>query len=156
MRSAPPVLVSVGRFAWGHALTAVLAAVLAASLGWVWLDSGASVAQGLAWGLLWGLAASIAGWVALREALPCGELAWDGESWQYSPDASAGAGVAVPVDVRVLWDAGPAMLVAVRSQACGVLGPNHWRGQRFAWLRAAQMPGQWHAWRCAVYAEDIL
>ena len=156
MRSAPPVLVSVGRFAWGHALTAALATVVAMSLGWVWMVSQASAAQGVAWALLWGLIAAGSGWCALHETLPAGDLVWDGETWHYSPDGRSGADLTVPVGVRVLWDAGPAMLVAVGCQASGVLGPSHWRGQRFAWFAAAQMPGKWHAWRCAVYAEDIL
>ncbi len=158
MRSAPPVLVPVGRFVWGHALTLCMAALVALALALTCLASGVIPEQGLMWTALWVLAAFLSWRLAQHEALPAGALAWDGEGWTHHASLGVPAGPAEPVHVRVLWDAGSAMLVAVRSRegAGSTLGQR----QRYAWLRAAQMPGpassHWHAWRCAVYAGDIL
>jgi len=157
MRNAPPVIVPVGRFVWGHAFTATLAGVVILATVWVWLTSQASWLQGRWWALLLVLAAAGAWRWAPHEVLPVGTLSWDGESWHYQPQKMMGRDAMVAVVVRVLWDAGSAMLVAVSTQSGEDAGQGgHWRGQRFAWLQAAHMPGQWHAWRCAVYANDIL
>lgn len=157
MHSAPPVLVPVGRFVWGHGVTAALAGLVALAMGWVWQASGASALQGVAGGLLCLLAAALSWHWAKQEALPAGTLSWDGGDWTYAPHETQGTNDALAVTVRVLWDAGPAMLVAVRTQAAGgAVQFSGWRGQRFAWMHATHMAGQWHAWRCAVYADDIL
>ena len=159
MRSAPPVLVPVGRFVWGHALTLLLALGVALSLGLAWFSAGASAGQGRLWLLLWGVGGFVSWWLGGREVLPQGTLLWDGASWHYESQAVSGkvrASTPVPVTVRVLWDAGAFMLVGVRAQQQSFAGDGRWHGQRFAFLRAADMSGQWHAWRCAVYADDIL
>jgi hypothetical protein len=125
-------------------------------MGWAWQASGASALQGAWGGLLCLLMAAVSWHCAKQETLPAGTLSWDGEDWTYAARVALGTNHAVAVTVRVLWDAGPAMLVAVRCQAAGSRPGSHWQGQRFACLHAAHMPGQWHAWRCAVYANDIL
>ena len=157
MRSAPPVLVPVGRFVLGHGLTIALAGLVVLTMGWSWLASGASALPGVVYVLLLLPAAALSWHWAKQEALPAGTLSWDGEDWTYAPSEALGTDDPVPVTVRVLWDAGSAMLVSVRTQAAdGAVQLSGWRGQRFAWLHAAHMAGQWHAWRCAVYAHDIL
>jgi hypothetical protein len=158
MRSAPPVLVPVGRFVWGHALTLALAFIVALPLGYVWYSAGASLTQGSLWLLLWGLGGLVSWWLGLREVLPSGTLAWDGEGWHHASPALSGkvhAPLPIPVTVHVLWDAGALMLVGVHVQGKSCAHDGRWNGQRFAFLRATDMPGQWHALRCAVYANDI-
>lgn len=158
MHSAPPVLVPVGRFVWGHACAWGMAVLVALFLGATWFTSSASTGQGLVWLALWLLAGLLCWWLALRETLPAGSLAWDGEAWTYLANGESQSDPSEPVLVQVLWDAGSAMLVGVRTQAAA--GSTEGKGQRFAWLRAAHMPApapsHWHAWRCAVYAHDIL
>jgi hypothetical protein len=117
----------------------------------VWWARGADPWQGVA-GLCLGLLVATLSWALGRhEALPPGTLAWDGEGWCYEP--SQGKTLHGPVSVHVLWDTGAAMLVGIRAA-----GESAGLGcvQRFAWLRASQWPERWHAWRCAVYAKDIL
>ncbi len=147
MRSAPPVLVPVGRFVWVGRLAVLLALFSGAWLGLAWLVSGATAVQGAWWLGIWLVAGLIAFKQAFRDALPSGVLDWDGETWAFA----VADGMAVPARVHVLWDVGSAMLIGVMVSQ----GP--WRGQRFAWLSAASFPQQWHGWRCAVHAgSDIL
>lgn len=160
MRSAPPVLVPVGRFVLGHGFAVACGLLVGVSLLGMWYVLEAPLTQGAVWLALWLLASGLSWRFTIRDTLPAGTLAWDGESWHYEAQAEGArmATAPVPVAVRVVWDAGSAMLVAVRAQHA--MGEGHWRGPRFAWLRAtelsAQRPGRWHAWRCAVYADDIL
>lgn len=149
MRSAPPVLVPVGRFVWGFRLPWVLAVGSGLLL---WLTGHASAPSPrhiLIGGLAW-LACLSAAWYSLpREMLPPGLLGWDGEGWQWQqPGAQAMA-----VDVQVVSDVGSAMLIRVSSSAADSAP---WTRHRFCWLSAAQMPALWHGWRCAVHGRDIL
>ncbi len=146
MRSAPPVLVPVGRFVWGHRIALVLCVCIAlACSGVAWFYNVTRVQQ---WtmALVWLLAAALSWGLARREFLASGSLQWDGEAWWFQPQV----GVQVPVHVTVGWDAGSAMLLALRVQQPGG------RSLRYAWLQASQMPAQWHGLRCAVYAGDTL
>lgn len=157
MRSAPPVLVPVGRFVLGHGLTIALAGLVVLTMGWSCQASEGSALPGVVCVLLLLSAAALSWHWSKQEALPAGTLSWDGEDWTYAPCQALRTDDSVPVTVHVLWDAGSAMLVSVRTQATGgTVQLRGWRGQRFAWLHAAHMAGQWHAWRCAVYAHDIL
>ncbi len=146
MHSAPPVLVPVGRFVWGRraAVLAVwLAAAVSGLLAW-WSGLGASELLALLG--VWLLVLALAWWFAPLEALPAGELSWDGEAWWFS-----GSG-AVPerVHLQVGWDAGRAMLLRLSARRDG------WQLDRYTWLQASQLPLQWHGLRCALYARDIL
>ena len=142
MRSAPPVLVPVGRFVWDHRTALVLAVGTALACGVLaWLYK-LTLVQQSTMAVVWLLAAALSWGLARREYLAPGSLQWDGEAWWFQPQA----GVQVPVRVTVGWDAGSAMLLGVRMpQPSGRL-------VRYAWLQATQMPAQWHALRCAVYA----
>jgi len=149
MRSAPPVLVPVGRFVWGQRLPWVLAAGSGSLLWLTWHASAASSLQILTGGLIW-LACLLASWYRLRrEMLPPGLLGWDGESWQLQQTGAQ----AMAVDVQVVWDLGSAMLIRVSASAADTA---LWPGPRYSWLSAAQMPALWHGWRCAVHGRDIL
>ena len=146
MRSAPPVLVPVGRFVWGPRVALGLA-LLSALVFWLaWRASSASIVQGAIGMVTWGTVCLLSWRLSVQDMLPAGDLVWDGEAWCFAPQT----GVTVPVNVHVLWDLGPAMLVGLDAvQGAG------WGG-RFTWLSARQMPGVWHGWRCAVYGRDIL
>ena len=145
MRSAPPVLVPVGRFVWGGRLLGLLAiATAAAALGASWYFGATPSRLSLIAGV-WTLMVSLACWAWRREALPPGALSWDGQAWWYCPDGSA----AFVVELTLRWDAGDAVLLQLRSPALGRLS-------RYAWLQASQWPAQWHGLRCAVHAGDTL
>ncbi len=146
MHSAPPVLVPVGRFVWGRpqaVLLALVVAALSALLAWV---AGLSVPGQWILLLVWLVVLVLVGQIAPLEALPPGELGWDGEAWSFR--GSDGASEAVQVQVG--WDAGRAMLLRLSTRGDG------WRLDRYTWLQASQMPLQWHGLRCALYARDIL
>ena len=145
MRSAPPVLVPVGRFVWGGRLVGLLAvtagaAALVASWHFGATPSRLSLTAGA-----WILATSLALWVWRREALPPGEISWDGRAWWYRPDS----GAVLAVELTLQWDVGGALLLQLSSPALGRL-------PRYLWLQAAQLPAQWHGLRCAVHAGDTL
>ena len=145
MRSAPPVLVPVGRFVWGGRIVGLLAlATLAVGLlaGWPWDTT--PWRAGLTVGV-WALATLLASWAWRCEALPPGELSWDGQAWWYRP----GDAHALAVQLTLQWDAGEALLLQLRSPALG-------RFSRYAWLQASRLPTQWHGLRCAVHAGDTL
>lgn len=146
MRSAPPVQVPVGRFVWGKGVAAALAALSMGTVVWAWTDSGVSLAQCLAALLVWVSVACLSWWQLGRQMLLPGDLAWDGGVWRHSPYA----GVAVQVDLAVVWDVQVAMLVRVKA----VHG--EWQGSRYTWLHAVNAPALWHGWRCAVFGRDIL
>lgn len=147
MRSAPPVLVPVGRFVWSASLAGVLAAATALiGLLTAWW-CGMTLARAVFMGAVWVLAAGVTWWALQREILPPGELSWDGQSWWYRAGDGQGAAVAVTLTLR--WDAGRAMLLQLDLRKLGEL-PRH------AWLKASQMPAQWHGLRCAVHAGDTL
>lgn len=146
MRSAPPVMVPVGGFAIGWRLPVVLAVFSALLLVWVGWTSGLSITQGLVALLIWSLTGWLSWRMEQRERLPPGELSWDGQRWQFR----ARQGDPAPARLAVLCDLGPAMLVEVNIQA------GQCKGRRCTWLADSQMPGQWHGWRCAVFARDIL
>lgn len=146
MRNAPPVMVPVGRFVWGWYMAAALAALSMGVFVWAWLGTGASPAQGIAGLLVWVCAACLS-WAQLgRERLPPGELAWDGAAWRFEPQR----GLAVQVEVAVVWDVQVALLLRVQSLNGDMTGP------RYAWLHDAQAPVLWHGCRCAVFGRDIL
>ena len=146
MRSAPPVLVPVGRFVWGHRIALVLCVCTAlACSGVAWLYN-VTLVQQWTMAVVWLLAAALSWGLVRRESLDPGSLQWDGEAWWFQPQV----GMQVPVRVTVGWDVGSAMLLGVRMpQPCG-------RIVRYTWLQATQVPAQWHALRCAVYACDTL
>jgi len=143
MRSAPPVLVPVGRFVWGSrgVVGLSLATGLACALAIWWY--GFTPVRSAAVGAAWGMSVALACWFLRRETLPPGELVWDGQSWWFREDH----GKAVPVDVALQWDAGRAMLLKLVLPG---------RLPRHAWLQLGQMPSQWHGLRCAVHAGDTL
>lgn len=143
MHSAPPVLVPVGRFVWGHRWPVVWAGLGLGVLG-LWAGQAGLDRFGLL--LLLGTSVGVLllmGQIWPRELLPAGELAWDGEGWWFHP--RSGAAQAVAVDVH--WDAGRALLLRVSARSPG------WALDRYAWLRAGDMPLQWHGLRCAVHAQ---
>ena len=145
MRSAPPVLVPVGRFVWGGRLVGLLATLTALAgvlAGW---QFGVTVWRAIFMGCVWLLAVTGACWISTRETLPPGELSWDGQSWWYRPSG----GAVFEVTVSLQWDAGRALLLQLNGRPLG-------RWPRHAWLQAAQMPEQWHGLRCAVHAGDTL
>lgn len=146
MRSAPPVLVPVGRFVWGERLAlagALFTALACLLVAFLYRLQAAQLSVLL---VVWLLAAGLA-WVACRhEFLPAGELSWDGEAWWFRP--SAGAQHRVVLEVS--WDAGRAMLVRLQVDRA-----EGWTG-RHTWLQASHMPLQWHGFRCAVYGGDTL
>jgi hypothetical protein len=146
MRSAPPVLVPVGRFVWSHRIVLVLGVGTALACGGVVWFYKVTLVQQWTMAVVWLLAAVLSWGLARREYLAPGSLQWDGEAWWFQPQA----GVQVLVRVTVGWDAGSAMLLGVRTPQPGG------RLLRYAWLQATQMPAQWHALRCAVYACDTL
>ena len=159
MRQAPPVRMPVGFFLAGWLMVGVLALL---ALGGVWLALPPGQTR---WALL-GLglvcaAASLA--LAVREALPPGRLRWDGQAWWYAPASVRPGqleglgerdGAELPVEPRVLWDAGSGLLLQLRSPEAG------WRLPRHTWLSATQAnrpaAGRWHRLRCALYGQDIL
>ena len=145
MRSAPPVLVPVGRFVWGPRVVAGLALATGLACGWAAWWQGITMARAAAVAATWGGCAVVAWWVMRSESLPAGELAWDGQSWWFRESQ----GLARPVEVALQWDAGRAMLLRLR------FGPTD-RLSRHAWLQASQMPMLWHGLRCAVHAGDTL
>ena len=145
MRNAPPVLVPVGRFVWCNRIVAVLAvftALICLLAAW---GLSIPVSRAMPVGLAWTLSVSAAWWIWRHEALPPGELSWDGQSWWFRPDD----GGALPAMVVLQWDAGRGMLLQL---TCPVLG----RFSRYAWVQASGMPAQWHGLRCAVHASDTL
>lgn len=146
MRSAPPVQVPVGRFAWIARVTIVLAICTAGFFAGAWQASTRSAVPAWGWLLIWVAVAWLSHRLLARESLPPGELLWDGDGWSFLDQH----GVAVPVGVEVLCDMGRAMLVQVRGESGG------WRRSHFAWIAEKQMPGLWHDWRCAVHSHDIL
>ncbi len=145
MRSAPPVLVPVGRFVWNPRVAAGLALVsgLVCWLAGWWY--GITTLRAAALGAVWGMSVGVAWLVLRRETLPPGELAWDGQSWWYRENL----GVATPVTLALQWDAGRAMLLQLNFCQTDRLA-------RCAWLQASQMPAQWHGLRCAVHAGHSL
>ena len=153
MRSAPPVVFPVGRSVWGPRTGLALAALSAWAVFGLWQGSaevGWSVfSAGPWWGglLAWTLAALLSWRLWTREALPPGELRWDSEDWTYQ----GSDGLPQPVHLVALWDIGPAILVELSFQ-----GHQPWACRRFAWLTRGQMPGLWHACRCAIFGRDIL
>jgi hypothetical protein len=147
MHSAPPVAVPVGRFVWGWRISAALAVVSGLALClWRWLyPVGAMPSLALACGWLALLLLSALAW--RREAWPAGQLRWDGQAWCF--EQTGDGQVPFAVDVRLVWDGAAAL--CLRLSATGPTGP---RG--FVWLRACDMPLQWHALRCALCAADSL
>ncbi len=146
MHSAPPVLVPVGRFVWGRraAVLAVwLAAAVSGLLAW-W--SGLAASGLLALLGAWLLVLALVWRLAPLEALPAGELSWDGEAWWFRGSGS----VPERVHLQVGWDAGRAMLLRLSARRDG------WQLDRYTWLQASQLPLQWHGLRCAVHASDTL
>lgn len=149
MRSAPPVLVPVGRFVRGWYITLALAA--SSALLWLALATqGRRPDDGLVhaiWpGVLWlGMFAS-AWWWSRREFMPPGELSWDGQDWWY------GAQGAQPrkVTLTLCWDAGAAMLLGLRDADANI------SMCRYIWLTSRRTGRQWHGLRCAVHARDTL
>lgn len=148
MRSAPPVIIPVGRFVWGWAMGWGLALLTALLLLGAWRVSGTPSDGAAAAVVIFGVLCAWSWRLARQDALPPGELDWDGQGWHYH----GGSGDSAAVRVRVVWDLGPAMLVGVESEA----GAGLWPGRRYTWLAACGLPGRWHAWRCAVFGRDIL
>lgn len=146
MRSAPPVLVPVGRFLWGPRISAVLALVVALLCALVVSGQGGAVPVHSLTALVWVASTAFAAWAWSRERLPEGELSWDGEAWWYQVPA----GPQQPVAVELVWDAGQAMLLCLRSTATCPQGLHH------VWLQARQMRSAWHGLRCAVHGGDSL
>ncbi len=149
MHSAPPVAFPVGRFVWG-ARIALLLALCTLGLGLLWLGQpGAPVRPGLCWLLAWlALALASIGW-ARREALPAGQLSWDGQAWWFEAHGGQPPRAA---RVQVVWDGQSALLL----QLCLQAGSAQRAARGFALLRAAELPGPWHGLRCAVHAHDTL
>jgi hypothetical protein len=146
MRSAPPVLVPVGRFVWGGRLVlawAALAALVCLTTVW-WLDLG--FGRTVVMGVVWLLAAGLSCLAWRRECPAPGELSWDGEAWWYGVHG----GDRRQVSVVLGWDAGRAMLLNVRDRQ------RHWPWGQYIWLNADRMPQQWHGLRCAVHGRDTL
>lgn len=144
MRRAPPVLVPVGRFVWGPRIAWGLgffsAAILVLSGGL----SGMSVGRLCVVALGWGVAALVCARLMRHAFLPPGELAWDGQGWWYRSQGQP----ASAVQVATRWDAGRALLLAIRARDDSPA--------RHAWLQAGHMPLQWHGLRCALYDRDSL
>jgi hypothetical protein len=143
MHAAPPVRMSLAHgAAWdmfvisGACLAAANLAAWAAS--WVQASiPAAALAALLAAGASGGLAA-----LALRRrGTPCGVLAWDGASWQWSPDtADPCAG-----ELHVMVDLGAWILL--RFSPTAPTAP-------VAWLGASRRDAAalWPAWRAALYS----
>ena len=143
MRNAPPVQVSVGRFAYGGVLLHLLAGLELVGLGWACF-SGLPVRTSLVLMLCVVACLCAALWLWRQECLPAGALSWDGQSWSFGQPETA-----APVQLELVWDAGQALLLRVRGAD---LGP--W--PRYTCLAAQSAPTQWHKLRCAVYARDTL
>ena len=146
MRSAPPVLVPVGRFLWGPRISVVLALVVALLCALAVSGQGGAVQVHALTALVWLVSTAIAVWAWSRERLPQGELSWDGEAWWYQVPAEPQQAVAV----ELVWDAGQAMLLCLR------LTTNRPQGLHHVWLQARQMRLAWHGLRCAVHGRDTL
>lgn len=150
MRSAPPVVFTVGRFAGGARVSLGLAVFSALPALPLWPDGADGVVSAWIWPTVWVLVALLSWRLWGREALPPGELRWDSEAWTYQDQD----GSALPVHVTVLLDLGQAMLLEVK----GLQGTGS--GARCTWLTEKQSekqrPGLWHACRCAVFGRDIL
>ena len=145
MRSAPPVLVPVGRFVWGPRVVAGLALLTGLACGLMGWWYGITPVRAAVVAAVWGVCVGLS-WLALqRETLPPGELAWDGQLWWYRDSR----GVAKPVEVSLQWDAGRILLLRLQFRPTDPVG-------RCAWLQASQMPMLWHGLRCAVHAGDTL
>ena len=144
MRSAPPVLVPVGRFVWGERSVWALA-LLSLCLGLLWLvQQGAGLGAWLLALPVWlGLAVASV-WCWRRELLPAGRLSWDGEAWWFEPAREGAAAQAVAL--QLVWDGQSALGLHVQALS----GRSALRG--FAWLSATDLPGHWHGVRCAVHA----
>ena len=146
MRSAPPVLVPVGRFVWGPRWACLLAFASLVLCEVALATQGLGVQAQLLTGAVWLLACMTAGWFWWRERLLPGELAWDGQAWHYRvPGRSERA-----AQLELLWDAGAAMLLRLRLAAPGPVKVHH------LWLQADCMPQAWHNLRCAVHVGDTL
>ena len=144
MRNAPPVLVPVGRFVWERHIALVLAAGSGLVLLLSGFSSGVTALQGVACLGLWLMALGLSWRWTDPDRQPAGLLSWDGQAWSFETTGAA----PVSVQVRVVWDAGSALLLHLRSHRPG--RPLHGH----AWLAARAVPAQWHGLRCAVFARQ--
>lgn len=149
MRSAPPVFVPVGRFVMGWAIAAGLA-LLSVCAGGVWLWHMEVWHQADSLMLMWLLLSAACAILLRRESWPSGRLGWDGEVWRFELGRQGGPAVAVHV-VRV-WDGGRRLCLRLKP----VDSDEGYARAGFVWLRALDMPGQWHSLRCALAASDTL
>lgn len=139
LSQAPAVSYPVGRGRFSFAIL-VSAWVLAAALHFAWWLAAGPGDSGPRWGLV-SLALATAGLLMYGRRLPCGQLSWDGQQWQwFSHGDPAGVLLEWPqivVDLQVL------VIVRGRSRA----GAN-WT----FWLEAGLSPLLWHGLRLALYA----
>ena len=148
MHSAPPVVFPVGRFAWGVRITALLAVLTLALIGfWQGWTGAPGLVGGAFTGFVWLAGVGVSAWCWRRQMWPCGQLSWDGQAWSLH----VGTGEPLSVAVRPVWDGQSRMLVQVRD-----CGPGRQRPDGYAWLQATDLPSRWHGLRCAVWARDTL
>ena len=150
MHSAPPVLVSVGRFVWGARIAAALALItLLAALCW-WVQVGAETQTLFGLLLAWLSMGVLSAWCWRRQSWPPGRLQWDGQAWWFER-AHAGSSPQA-VAVQAVWDGGSAMCLRLQALEEGMpRGP-----AGYACLRARELPAAWHGLRCAVHQGDTL
>lgn len=147
MHNAPPVVVPVGRFAWGVRMAVVcgvftaLACLLTACVYPLALDRLGALLGAFV------LVAALA-WVAWQfDAVPPGDLCWDGQSWFFH---ATGTAAPLSVTVQLDWDGGRVMLLRLCAHRAD------WPWGRYTWVQASTIPVHWHGLRCAVYGGDTL
>ena len=149
MRNAPPVNFPVGRFVLGSRMVLVLSALSMVVCWLAWRASGTSAFYGGLWAAVWTIVLMVSCWCVVREALPPGQLQWDGAAWQFEAHVEGHSGTTEQVQLSVCLDWGRAMLLRVQADGKSTLLA------RFAWIKADAMPSAWHGCRCAVYGNDI-
>lgn len=143
-QNAPPVLVPVGRFGMGQALTGL--AALAVGALWLMLALVQGAPGLLAMGLLcWGLL--LGGTLAImrRQAAASGQLQWTGQHWCWRTAAPGENFQAVDLAVVADWQTG----VLLRWHH---VQNSPWRAT-YGVVQASAMPLLWHGFRCALYCQ---
>lgn len=149
MHNAPPVVYPVGRFVWAQAVGWGMSALSAMGL-LIWQGQCAPsfyIALG-AW-VFWAACMLGARVWAPRDVMTQGRLSWTGEGWIYECKCDSSQDEGQKVLLAVGLDVGSGFVLWVRFMGGAIGTSNRWR---CAWFSRAQMPSNWHGFRCAVYS----
>lgn len=148
MHNAPPVVYPVGRFVWAQAVGWGVSALSALGLAIWQVQSASSFFTAFGAWVFWAACVLGARVWAPRELITQGRLSWTGEAWFYQRKDGVSEEEAQSVRLSVGLDVGSGFVLWVRF-----MGPMEQFGRwRCACFSQAQMPSNWHGFRCAVYS----